>query len=55
VAPGRLLVTEMLPKQEHLVAKRQADFFLDSLAYNAHSTAVELLWSGVPVVTLAGR
>jgi protein O-GlcNAc transferase len=35
--------------------KRQADLFIDTLAYNAHSTAVELLWSGVPVVSLAGR
>jgi predicted O-linked N-acetylglucosamine transferase (SPINDLY family) len=28
---------------------------LDSLAYNAHSTAVELLWSGVPLVSAPGR
>ena len=55
VARHRMIVSEMLPSEEHLVLKRQADLFLDSLAYNAHSTAVELLWSGVPIVTLAGR
>jgi hypothetical protein len=29
--------------------------FVDSLSYNAHSTAVELLWCSVPVVSVAGR
>ena len=31
VSAQRLLVSEMLPKEEHLLVKRQADFFLDSL------------------------
>jgi len=55
VSEERMVVTEMLPHETHLVHKRQADVFLDTLTYNAHSTAVELLWSGVAVVSVAGR
>ena len=40
---------------EHLGRMRQADLFLDTFPYNAHVTASDALWAGLPVVTLRGR
>jgi predicted O-linked N-acetylglucosamine transferase (SPINDLY family) len=45
-------VTEM---SEHLARLSCADLYLDTLPYNAHSTACDALWSGVPVITCAGQ
>ena len=39
---------------EHLARQRQADLFLDTLPYNAHTTANEALWVGLPVLTRVG-
>jgi protein O-GlcNAc transferase len=39
----------------HLDRLHQADLFLDTFPYNAHATASDALWAGVPVVTLQGR
>src|ERR1700724_676534 len=39
---------------DHLARLRQADLFLDTLPFNAHTTASDALWSGVPVLTCAG-
>jgi predicted O-linked N-acetylglucosamine transferase (SPINDLY family) len=39
---------------EHLARQRQADLFLDTAPYNAHTTANEALWVGVPVLTRIG-
>ena len=54
VAPERLVFAPKLPKPEHLARHRHADLFLDTLFYNAHTTASDALWAGVPVVTRAG-
>jgi predicted O-linked N-acetylglucosamine transferase (SPINDLY family) len=40
---------------QHLARLSRADLFLDTYPYNAHSTACDALWSGVPVLTCAGR
>jgi protein O-GlcNAc transferase len=40
---------------EHLARQRQADLFLDTLPYNAHTTANEALWVGLPVLTQIGN
>jgi predicted O-linked N-acetylglucosamine transferase (SPINDLY family) len=40
---------------EHLGRHQLADLFLDTLPYNAHSTACDALWVGVPVLTCVGR
>ena len=40
---------------EHLARHRLADLFLDTLPYNAHTTASDALWMGVPVLTCRGR
>ena len=39
---------------DHLARHRQADLFLDTLPYNAHSTAIDALRAGLPVVTCPG-
>jgi predicted O-linked N-acetylglucosamine transferase (SPINDLY family) len=41
--------------EEHLARLQLADLFLDSLPYNAHSSAAEALWAGVPVLTQVGQ
>ena len=44
----------MLPG-EHLARHRLADLFLDTLPYNAHTTASDALWTGLPVLTQIGQ
>jgi predicted O-linked N-acetylglucosamine transferase (SPINDLY family) len=53
--PNRIVFTERLSMPEHLARHRLADLFLDTFNYNAHSTASDALWAGLPVITLAGR
>ena len=43
-----------MPLAEHLARHRFADLFLDTLPYNAHTTASDALWAGLPVVTCLG-
>ena len=54
IDPARLLFAPRLPKAEHLERHRLADLFLDTFTYNAHTTASDALWAGLPVVTLRG-
>jgi len=54
VAPKRLVFAPRLPNAEHLARHRQADLLLDTLPYNAHTTACDALWTGVPVLTCLG-
>lgn len=51
---ARLVFAPMMPNAEHLARHRAADLVLDTLPYNAHTTASDALWAGVPVLTLAG-
>ncbi len=39
----------------HLGRQAQADLFLDTNPYNAHATASDALWAGLPVLTLRGK
>jgi len=55
VDPKRIIFTERLPMAEHLARHRQADLFLDTFHYNAHSTASDALWAGLPIITVIGR
>jgi predicted O-linked N-acetylglucosamine transferase (SPINDLY family) len=55
VAPERLIFAGNRPPEEHLARQHAADLFLDTLPYNAHTTALEALWAGVPVITCRGR
>ncbi|MBV9199584.1 MAG: tetratricopeptide repeat protein [Alphaproteobacteria bacterium] len=52
--PERLVFAQRLPLSEHLARHRLADLFLDTLPYNAHTTASDALWAGLPVLTCAG-
>jgi predicted O-linked N-acetylglucosamine transferase (SPINDLY family) len=38
----------------HLARQRLADLFLDTCPYNAHTTASDALWAGLPLLTLRG-
>ncbi|QWE00197.1 tetratricopeptide repeat protein [Polynucleobacter sp. JS-Mosq-20-D10] len=55
IAADRLVFAERLPLSEHLARHRQADLFLDTLPYNAHTTTSDALWCGLPVLTLMGE
>jgi len=55
VAPDRLIFAPRVQLAEHLARHRAADLFLDTLPYNAHTTASDALWAGLPVLTCAGR
>jgi predicted O-linked N-acetylglucosamine transferase (SPINDLY family) len=55
VASQRLIFAPRTPEMaDHLARQRQADLFLDTLPYNAHTTSADALWAGVPVVTCLG-
>jgi predicted O-linked N-acetylglucosamine transferase (SPINDLY family) len=54
VDPRRLIFAPHVPLATHLARYRLADLFLDTLPCNAHTTASDALWMGVPVVTLTG-
>jgi predicted O-linked N-acetylglucosamine transferase (SPINDLY family) len=56
IDPGRLVFAPRVAGiAEHLARLSCADLFLDTLPYNAHSTACDALWAGVPVITCAGQ
>jgi predicted O-linked N-acetylglucosamine transferase (SPINDLY family) len=54
VDPDRLVFTRRLPVPKHLARHCLADLFLDSIPCNAHTTASDALWAGLPVLTCAG-
>ena len=54
VDAARLVFAQRFPLPEHLSRHRLADLFLDTLPYNAHTTASDALWAGLPLVTCAG-
>jgi len=55
VSPDRLVFAPKVALEDHLARHRLADLFLDTLPYNAHTTASDALWAGLPVVTCVGR
>ena len=54
ISPERLVLAGPAPGGAHLARLRQADLFLDTAPYCAHSTAADVLQAGVPIVTLIG-
>jgi predicted O-linked N-acetylglucosamine transferase (SPINDLY family) len=54
VDPSRLRFAPSLPLDQHLARLKRADLFLDSLPYNAHTTASDALWAGLPLLTCRG-
>jgi predicted O-linked N-acetylglucosamine transferase (SPINDLY family) len=55
VAADRLVFGKRLPGPEYLARYRSADLFLDTLPYNAGTTASDALWAGLPVLTHMGE
>jgi predicted O-linked N-acetylglucosamine transferase (SPINDLY family) len=54
VAPHRIVFAPRMKLGDHLARHRLADLFLDTLPHNAHTTASDALWVGVPVLTCVG-
>jgi predicted O-linked N-acetylglucosamine transferase (SPINDLY family) len=55
IDPKRLCFGRSLPFADYLARYRTADLFLDTLPYNAGTTASDALWAGLPVLTLPGQ
>jgi predicted O-linked N-acetylglucosamine transferase (SPINDLY family) len=55
VGAARLVFAPRIAHGEHLARQRAADLFLDTLPCNAHTTASDALWAGVPLVTCTGE
>jgi predicted O-linked N-acetylglucosamine transferase (SPINDLY family) len=55
IDPSRLVFARRVPLEDHLARHRLADLFLDTLPYNAHTTASDALWAGLPVLTCCGQ
>ena len=56
VDSGRIIFATRVPaRKDHLSRLRLADLFLDTPNYNAHATAADALWAGVPVLTQIGE
>lgn len=55
VSAERLIFASRAPYPEHLARHALADLFLDTLPYNAHTTASDALLAGLPVLTCSGN
>jgi protein O-GlcNAc transferase len=55
VSPKRVVFGQRLKREEYLARFRSMDLFLDTWPYTAGTTASDALWSGLPVLTCAGR
>jgi predicted O-linked N-acetylglucosamine transferase (SPINDLY family) len=54
IDPMRVIFADRVKIEAHLARHRLADLFLDTLPYNAHTTASDALWAGLPLVTCQG-
>lgn len=55
VDPNRIIFAEKIPHASHLARHTHMDLAVDTFNYNAHTTASDALWVGIPLVTKAGR
>jgi protein O-GlcNAc transferase len=55
ISAERLIFAEKAPHDEHLARQKLADLFLDTFNVNAHTTASDALWAGLPVLTKLGE
>jgi protein O-GlcNAc transferase len=55
IDPERVVFAEWKKPEDHLARQRLADLFLDTLPYNAHTTATDALWVGLPLLTCQGH
>jgi len=54
IDPARLVFAPRMPHEQHLARQRLADLSLDTLPCNAHTTASDALWAGLPALTCIG-
>jgi protein O-GlcNAc transferase len=54
VSGDRLIFAEKMPKDQHLARCQLANLALDTRIYNGHTTTSDILWAGVPVVSMRG-
>ncbi len=55
IGAGRLVFAPFVSPLQHLARLPQADLFLDTFPYGAHTTCSDALWMGLPVLTQRGR
>ena len=55
IGNDRIIFSDMTVKEEHMRRAQLADVFLDTQLYNGHTTVMDVLWSGLPVLTLPGN
>ena len=55
IDPHRLIFANRIDLSDHLARHRAADLFIDTLPCNAHTTASDALWAGLPVLTCVGE
>jgi len=55
VAGGRVEFVKSSPRRQYLEMYHRLDIVLDTFPYNGHTTSLDALWMGVPVVSLAGK
>ena len=55
ISSERIVFAHKVPLEEHLARHKHADLFIDTFNYNAHTTASDALWAGLPVVTKQGK
>merc|ERR1712025_471105 len=53
--PGRIIFSNVAAKEEHVRRGQLADVCLDTPLCNGHTTGMDVLWAGTPMVTLAGE
>jgi predicted O-linked N-acetylglucosamine transferase (SPINDLY family) len=54
ITADRIIFAANCPQSDHLARLQLADLVLDTAPYNAHTTASDALWVGVPIITCAG-
>ena len=55
IDPNKIIFADKIQHEHHLERHRHADLFLDTFNINAHTTASDALWAGLPMVTVLGR
>ena len=55
IAANRLIFAPRVGYSDYLARYQLADLFLDTLPFNAGTTASDALWAGLPLVTCAGE
>jgi len=54
IGPDRILFSDLAYYEEHVRRGQLADICLDTPLFNGHTTSLDVLWSGTPIITLPG-